>query len=76
MRNPNRIYYFIYHIGKLWQKYCPDWRFGQLMFNFLQGQDPFYWEETDFMKRFECYIYNEVASKPDPDDFIYYKKED
>jgi hypothetical protein len=38
--------------------------------------DLFYNDEKQFMEKFECYIYNEVAKNPDPDDFIYYQKED
>ena len=77
MRNSDRIYDFTYHLAELWEKYCPDWRFAQLMSNFYSyyKSDLFYNEEAQFMEKFECYIYNEVACKPDPDDFIYYQKE-
>jgi mannosyltransferase OCH1-like enzyme len=62
---------------KSWEKYCPDWRFAQLMSNFYSyyKSDLFYNEDNQFMEKLECYIYNEVASKPDPDDFWYYQKE-
>jgi len=78
MRNPDRIDYFTYHLADLWVKYCPDWRFAQLMSNFYSyyKSDCFYNEEDQFMEKFECYIYNEVAKNPDPNDFIYYQKED
>ena len=78
MRNPDRFYSFTYHLADLWSKYCPDWRFAQLISNFYTyyGSDLFYNEEDQFMERFECYIYNEVAKNPDPDDFHYYCKED
>jgi len=79
MRDPERIDDFMYHMAYLWEKYCPDWRFAQLMSNFFSYYrcDLFYNEEDLFMEKFECYIYNEVASKPDPDDFCYYEpKED
>ncbi len=75
MRNPNRIYDFTCLLADLWEKYCPDWRFAQLMSNFFSyyKSDLFYNEEEQFMEKFECYIYNEVAENPDPDDFWYYK---
>ena len=63
MRNPDRFYSFTYHLADLWSKYCPDWRFAQLMSNFYTyyGSDLFY---------------NEVAKNPDTDDFYYYCKEE
>ena len=75
MRNSDRIYDFTYHLAELWEKYCPDWRFAQLMSNFYSyyKSDLFYNEEKQFMEKFECYIYNEVAQNPDPDDFRYYE---
>ena len=78
MRDPERIDDFTYHLAYLWEKYCPDWRFAQLMSNFYSyyKSDLFYNEEEQFMEKFECFIYNEVAEKPDPDDFIYYKPEE
>ena len=78
MRDPDRIDDFAYHLAYLWEKYCPDWRFAQLMSNFYSyyKSDLFYNEEEQFMEKFECYIYNEVAKKPDLDDFVYYQKED
>ena len=52
MRDPNRIDTFLKELGKIWKEEVPDWRFGQLMFNFLsQTGDPFYWEEDKFIKR-------------------------
>ena len=78
MRDPDRIDDFMYHLAYLWEKYCPGWRFAQLMSNFYSyyKSDLFYNEEEQFMEKFECYIYNEVAKNPDPNDFIYYQKED
>jgi hypothetical protein len=78
MRDPKRIDDFMYHLAYLWEKYCPDWRFAQLMSNFYSyyKSDCFYNEEDQFMEKFECYIYNEVAKNPDSNDFIYYQKED
>lgn len=77
MRDPGRIYDFTCHLAELWEKYCPDWRFAQLMSNFYSyyKSDLFYNEEKQFMEKFECYIYNEVAKNPNSDDFYYYQKE-
>ena len=33
MRDPNRIEPFLQELGKIWKEECPDWRFGQLIFN-------------------------------------------
>ena len=52
MRDPERLDDFYKKIRKLHQKYVPDWRFGQLIMNFLseteQGAAAFYWEEDEF----------------------------
>lgn len=48
MRNKNRIKPFLNTLEEAW-KTVPDWRFGQLMINFL-GQlprDPFFYEEDE-----------------------------
>ena len=78
MRNLDRIYEFTFHLTQLWELYCPDWRFAQLMSNFYSyyKSDLFYNEEEQFMEKLECYIYNEVAKNPNPEDFWYYQKED
>ena len=78
MRDPDRIYEFTCHLTQLWEKYCPNWRFAQLMSNLYSyyKSDLFYNEEKQFMEKLECYIYNEVAKNPDPEDFWYYQKED
>lgn len=57
MRNPNRIANFMYELGEVWKDNLPDWRFGQLMFNFIQSEgDPFYWEEEEFLENFKKYV--------------------
>lgn len=57
MRDINRIDNFMYEVGDLWKKNVPDWRFGQLMFNFIsQTGDPFYLEEEDFLKKLKEYL--------------------
>ena len=57
MRNPDRIKPFLSEVERVWNK-VPDWRFGQLMTNWLHGleRDPFYFEDSDLLeelKRFE-----------------------
>ena len=46
MRDPNRIDDFLKKLGEYWKR-VPDWRFGQLVMNFLSfiGRDPFYLED-------------------------------
>ena len=45
-------------VGRLWQHYCPDWRFMQLMSNFAlwYGADPFYMEDDEFIKKFREFL--------------------
>lgn len=58
MRNPDRIYPFCTEMAILWKENFPDWRFGQLMINFLSwlGTDPFYMEEDKMMEKFKEFI--------------------
>ena len=35
MRDPARIKPFMQKLAHMWQQHVPDWRFGQLMSNFL-----------------------------------------
>lgn len=56
MRDINRIDPFLEKIGELWKR-VPDWRFGQLMFNFLSEYgDPFYLSEDEFLKKLDKYL--------------------
>lgn len=55
MRDPKRIKPFLEWLGEIWERECPDWRFGQLMSNVL-GVDPFYIEDEDARKTFEEYF--------------------
>ena len=63
MRDPNRIYPMTNKIAALWQENVPDWRFGQLMWNFFTSlpSDPFYLEDEVFLKRLEEYLQPEEA---------------
>jgi hypothetical protein len=57
MRDTNRIEPFLAKLGEYWKK-VPDWRFGQLMVNFL-GQlerDPFFYEENELLEEMEKYF--------------------
>ena len=55
IRNPERIDAFTSELNRIWKKYFPDWRFGQLMSNFLgfvAGQkqtDIFFPEESEML---------------------------
>ena len=55
MRNPNRLYKFYSELTKIHAEVFPDWRFGQLMTNFMsylteKGVDPFFPEENEMIK--------------------------
>lgn len=54
-RDPKRIKPFLNELGNLWEKECPDWRFGQLMMNVFgtMGEDPFFPEEDDMLEYFK-----------------------
>ena len=57
MRDPNRIEPFMDELGKIWKENCPDWRFGQLMFNaarVMQAHktDIFYMEDDELLEYF------------------------
>lgn len=57
MRDPNRLDYFYDELKKLHKTYLADWRFGQLMYNFIANYgDPFYLEEDVFLEKFDQYI--------------------
>ena len=60
MRNPDRMKGFLNELEKEWQK-VPDWRFGQLMFNFFsEVGDPFYREEDEFIEKLKIYMENKA----------------
>jgi len=57
MRDIERIDKFLAKVGEIWKRECPDWRFGQLMYNFIcENGDPFHWEEEEFLKRLKDYL--------------------
>lgn len=61
MRDPNRLDKFYDEMKEIHKKSFPDWRFGQLMSNFLgwlysiKGKDPFFPEEGDMIEYFKEY---------------------
>jgi hypothetical protein len=57
MRDKNRIKPFLEELGKIWEEECPDWRFGQLMFNIFSATgDPFYFEEEKMLEVIKQYF--------------------
>lgn len=61
MRDPNRLNGFYSKMTQLHKACFQDWRFGQLMMNFLgwvqntKNRDPFFPEEDEMMDLFEEY---------------------
>ena len=58
MRNPNRLYTFYNEVMRIHMEQFPEWRFGQLMINFLgwlqqRGVDPFFPEEDTMLELFK-----------------------
>lgn len=59
MRDPNRLYGFYDHVREIHMTKFPDWRFGQLMTNFIgyvatrHGVDVFFLEEDKLLEYFE-----------------------
>lgn len=53
MRDPNRLDNFYENLKKMHKENVPDWRFGQLISNFVSwyGKDIFYLEESQFMSK-------------------------
>ena len=61
MRSKDRIDSFMMKLQEVWEQYFPDWRFGQLMYNFLawgmeKHGDFYYWEEYKFLKYLNEYL--------------------
>ena len=61
MRDKNRISVFTKELERVWAQCYPDWRFGQLMMNFLNyvaleyKRDPFFLEESEMLKYLKEY---------------------
>lgn len=62
MRNPDRIKPLLMDLSELWEQYCPDWRFMQLICNFQQWlrSDGFYIEDDKILEKFCEFIKQEV----------------
>ena len=62
MRDPERFNDFYKELKELHQLYFPDWRFMQMMSNFMSWHyntyktDGFYIEENKFLERFRRFI--------------------
>lgn len=58
MRDEGRIMPLVMQVGRLWQYYCPDIRFMQLMSDFTlwYGADPFYMEDDEFLTKFKEFM--------------------
>ena len=62
MRDPRRLDDFYDRLKKIHQEKLPDWRFGQLMLNFLSAYmtsnriDFFYCEDAQLIKELEEYV--------------------
>lgn len=57
MRPIERIEPFLKEVGDIWKERFPDWRFGQLIYNFIcETGDPFYWEEEEFLAKLKDYL--------------------
>lgn len=58
MRKKERIKEFLNELGDIWEKECPDWRFGQLMMNVLGSleRDPFFYEEDEMLEEFKKFF--------------------
>lgn len=60
-RDPSRIYTVCNAIAAIWAD-LPDWRFGQLMYNFQaymmreKGIDIFYLEENELVGHLRAYV--------------------
>lgn len=56
MRDINRLDEFYDELKNIHKKSFGQWRFGQLMFNFIsECGDPFYWEEDKFIEEIKKY---------------------
>ena len=61
MRDPNRLDNFYFQLREIHKTQFPDWRFGQLMSNFLRWVfsekkiDPFFPEEDKMLEYFKEY---------------------
>jgi hypothetical protein len=68
MRDPKRIKPFLEKLGKYWEGRAPDWRFGQLMSNFLgfawdrANRDIFFIEDDEMSRALDEFFNHEVGA--------------
>lgn len=65
MRKTERLDDFYETIKILHKKYFPDWRFGQLIHNFLSwcGNDGFYLEDDHYINKFIQFVNETINGK-------------
>lgn len=68
MRDKKRIFDFCNKLAIVWEKECPDWRFGQMVCNIFgemagEGRDPFFPEEDEMIAYIEKYFYKKDKIK-------------
>lgn len=62
MRNPDRLDSFYDELKKIHKDHFPDWRFGQLMYNFMvwlnntRSNDGYYYEEDKMLEILKTYV--------------------
>lgn len=57
MRDPNRIDPFLQELGTIWKEECPDWRFGQFIYNVVGHNGmAFLMEEDQMLDEFKKYF--------------------
>lgn len=62
MRDKKRIKKFCDELATIWEKECPDWRFGQMICNVFndmvasERRDPFFPEEDEMMSYIKNYF--------------------
>lgn len=58
MRDIGRIRKFCSQLASIWERQCPDWRFGQLICNIFEpmDRDPFFLEEDEMMNYIKEYF--------------------
>lgn len=58
MRDSNRIFTVCDIFSSEWYNKCPDWRFMQLINNFVNwlGDDGFYLEDGGFIEKFQQFM--------------------
>lgn len=61
MRDKKRIKPFMNELATIWERECPDWRFGQLIYNVLDvcREDKFFLEENETLEVFKNFFNKE-----------------